>query len=104
MEDLVGVREANAREDAAKDSRLSRNEKNAILARPHGAQAFGLLNDIEPVMSADVDLNRRVTPEEFHAAAERRFAKLDLNGDGYFVASETPAPIWQFQERRDDGE
>jgi hypothetical protein len=56
--------------------------------RPEGAQAYGLLGDIEPVMSCDSNFDRRVTQTEFDACADRRFAMLDLNHDGYVTADE----------------
>jgi hypothetical protein len=56
---------------------------------PSAMQRFGITNDREPVMSCDVDLNRRVTEEEFRACAERRFAALDANGDGFFEIAES---------------
>jgi hypothetical protein len=94
MEDFVGPREAALREDLALGGNATRRERDDLLARPHGAQAYGLLNEIEPTMSADADLNRRVTPAEFAAAADRRFSKLDLNADGFFVMAEAPGPNW----------
>jgi hypothetical protein len=56
---------------------------------PAAMARFGITNDREPVMSCDVDLNRRVTEEEFRACAERRFASLDANGDGFFEIAES---------------
>jgi len=56
--------------------------------RPVGAQAYGLLGDAEPIMSCDSDFDRRVTLTEFDACAERRFAMLDANHDGYFTPDE----------------
>jgi hypothetical protein len=94
MEDFVGPREAELREALAQNPRATKRERERYLDRPHGAQAYGLLNEVEPAMSADADLNRRVTPAEFEAAANRRFGKLDLNADGYFVMAEAPGPVW----------
>jgi len=56
--------------------------------RPVGAQAYGLLGDAEPIMSCDSNFDRRVTLEEFDACAERRFAMLDLNHDGFITPDE----------------
>lgn len=56
--------------------------------RPVGAQAYGLLGDAEPIMSCDSNFDRRVTLQEFDACAERRFAMLDANHDGYFTPDE----------------
>jgi hypothetical protein len=57
-----------------------------------GTAAFGLLNDPEPVSSADANLDGRVTLAEFLAAADRRFKRLDRNGDGKLVLEELPKP------------
>ncbi len=56
--------------------------------RPVGAQAYGLLGDAEPIMSCDSNFDRRVTLAEFDACAERRFAQLDANHDGYITTDE----------------
>lgn len=56
---------------------------------PTPMERFAITNDREPVMSCDVDINRRVTEEEFRACAERRFAALDANDDGFFEIVES---------------
>jgi hypothetical protein len=56
--------------------------------RSQGAQRFGLLGDIEPIMSCDADFDRRVTKTEFEQCAARRFVQLDANHDGYFTLDE----------------
>lgn len=66
--------------------------------RPVGAQAYGLLGDAEPIMSCDSNFDRRVTLAEFDACAERRFAMLDLNHDGFI----TPDEINQFRRTGGD--
>ena len=53
-----------------------------------GAQGYGLLDDAEPIMSCDSNFDRRVTLAEFSACAERRFALLDANHDGFFTPDE----------------
>jgi hypothetical protein len=58
-----------------------------------GAQAYGLLGDAEPIMSCDSNFDRRITLAEFDACAERRFALLDLNHDGFI----TPDELNQFR-------
>lgn len=58
--------------------------------RARGAARFGLLGDIEPVMSCDADMSRWVSAGEFQTCAERRFQLLDANGDGFFEISESP--------------
>lgn len=62
-----------------------------------GNAAFALLNDAEPVSAADTDLDGRVTKAEFLAAADRRFKKLDRNGDGKLTMEELPKPRAQVE-------
>jgi len=45
----------------------------------------------DPVMSADVNLDNRVTQEEFQAQAVRTFASLDRNRDGHLSRDEVAA-------------
>jgi len=95
MEDFVGPGEADKLKAANQDTSLTRGERDLLMARPLGAQAFGWLNEVEPVMSADADLNGKVSLGEFQAAGRRRFDRLDANHDGYFTLSEAPAPLWR---------
>ena len=39
----------------------------------------GMLEQPQPVASADTDMNRRVTADEFDKAAMRRFQRLDAD-------------------------
>jgi Ca2+-binding EF-hand superfamily protein len=55
-----------------------------------GAAFFGLLNDPEPVMSADRNFDFRVTRKEFLDQADRHFAMLDPKGKGYFTLDDLP--------------
>jgi hypothetical protein len=47
-----------------------------------GAAQYSLLNEPQPVRGADVDLNQRVSAEEWTKTATRRFAILNPTGDG----------------------
>ena len=47
-----------------------------------GAAVFGLLNEPEPLLAADTDLDFRISVKEWTAAAADRFARLDVNHDG----------------------
>ena len=58
--------------------------------RLRGAARFGLLSDLEPVMSCDADMSRWVDADEFRVCAERRFILLDADNDGFFELSESP--------------
>ena len=55
-----------------------------------GAAQYGLLNEPHPVRGADADLDGKVTRAEAEAAARRRFALLDLDGDGRLVLADLP--------------
>jgi hypothetical protein len=46
-----------------------------------GASNFGFLDDPEPVRSTDVMFNRKITLDEWMAAADRRYARLLGLGD-----------------------
>ncbi|MDB5427016.1 MAG: EF-hand domain protein [Phenylobacterium sp.] len=68
------------------DLNPQRREKQVL----EGAAAYGLLAEAEPVMAADADLDGRITKAEFLAAADRRFKRLDKNGDGKLTLDELP--------------
>ena len=62
-----------------------------------GASAYTLLGDPEPLMAADADLDGRITKQEFLAAADRRFARLDKKGDGKLTLDELPRTVSQVE-------
>ena len=65
--------------------------KNIPLANVRqGAAFYSWLNDAEPLRSADIDFNRKVTPEEWKAAADRKFALLDPDGTGSIKLADMP--------------
>ena len=70
------------------DVNIRSNHRGGPVERPVGAQAYGLLGDAEPIMSCDSNFDRRITLTEFDACAERRFALLDANHDGYLTPDE----------------
>ena len=53
-----------------------------------GAARFGLLDQPEPVSDADQNVDFQVTAAEWDAAAQRRFAVLDVNHDGALTFDE----------------
>jgi Ca2+-binding EF-hand superfamily protein len=55
-----------------------------------GAARFGYLGIPEPVIAADTDFNRGVSPKEFLAAANERFDLLDTNHDGMITRDDLP--------------
>lgn len=71
------------------------NRRSAGLA---GAAPFGLLPISHPIMDADLDFNRGVSPGEFRQAAARRFALLDAQRAGRLTLAELQ------QNRRQDYE
>lgn len=56
-----------------------------------GAARWMLLNDPQPIMSADSDWSRRATREEFQKKAEIVFKTLDRDHDGRLTREELPA-------------
>lgn len=56
--------------------------RNELSTRGQGAAAFSLINEPHPVRGADADLSFSVSLAEWRAAADRRFALLDPDGDG----------------------
>ena len=61
-----------------------------------GAGLYGLLNEIQPVMSQDSDFNRRISKAEATAAAKDRFTILDKDKDGKLTLDTLPTtPLQQ---------
>ncbi len=58
-----------------------------------GAAPYSLLNDAEPVRSADADLDGKVTLAEFRHKARDVFIRLDKNHDGQLAKAELPTPM-----------
>jgi hypothetical protein len=67
-----------------------------------GAGRFSWLNIPEPVISADADLNRGVSPAEFARAAGQRFLLLDANHDGRLTRAELPPLPERHKGKRND--
>ncbi len=57
-----------------------------------GAARFGLLNDPQPIRTADFNLDSRVTLIEYERKARETFVRLDRNHDGVLLVSELPPP------------
>ena len=57
-----------------------------------GAGFYALLNEPQPVTAADIDFNSIITPQEWSAAAKRRFTRLDKTADRQLRAEELPVP------------
>jgi hypothetical protein len=67
--------------------------------RVEGAGRYAFLNIPEPVIAADMDLNRGVSRGEFASAAGQRFTMLDGDHDGRLARVELP-PLPQPRLRR----
>lgn len=57
---------------------------------PYGAGRFASLNIPEPVVSADLDINRGVSRAEFATVAAQRFQTLDAANSGFLTAAGLP--------------
>lgn len=68
-----------------------------------GAARFGLLNDPQPVRSADFNLDYRVTLAEYERKARETFARLDRDRNGVLLVSELPPPPSLNAPRRGGG-
>ena len=64
---------------------------------PYGRGTQALLNIPQPVISADADFNRGVSPAEFRHTAGQRFLLIDRNHDGRLTRDELVPPT---DERR----
>lgn len=65
--------------------------EGAPRGRP-GAARFSLINEPEPLRSADANLDYRVTPAEWAAAARVRFDELDADRDGKLMFADLRLP------------
>ncbi len=73
-----GPRTGRQRHDAKQAAR-----QRADYVAPYGAGLYASLNIPEPVVSADLDLNRGVSRAELASVAASRFPALDSAGRGY---------------------
>jgi len=65
-----------------------------------GAAPYGLLGDTEPVSGADLDVDGRILLDEFLRTSDRRFARLDTDGDGKLRPQDLPLTL---EEQRGQG-
>ncbi|RZM36897.1 MAG: EF-hand domain-containing protein [Sphingomonas sp.] len=68
----------------------SNGKKAAAVHERIGAARFGFFDLPEPVIAADVNLNRGIDTGEFATAAATRFTALDRNHDGGLARGELP--------------
>lgn len=65
-----------------------------------GAGYFSFLDEPEPISGADIDFNNKVTREEWLAATNRRFGRLDPEGAGGLKLKDLPrTPIQIVRDR-----
>lgn len=65
-----------------------------------GAGFFSFLDEPEPITAADIDFNNRITRDEWLAATNRRFGRLDPQGTGAVKLSDLPrTPIQIMRDR-----
>jgi Ca2+-binding EF-hand superfamily protein len=74
--------------DTAEAAPSDDSTKPQVLNAQVGAAPYGLLGDPEPVRSADRRFDYRITMKEFDEAADRHFAALDANQDGFVTWDE----------------
>jgi hypothetical protein len=68
---------------------------------PYGMGSQALLAIPQPVISADADFNRGVSPAEFRHTAGQRFLLIDRNHDGRISRDElSPPPVEDRRRRR----
>jgi Ca2+-binding EF-hand superfamily protein len=67
---------------------------------PYGMGSQALLALPEPVVSADADFNRGVSPAEFRHTAGQRFLLIDRNHDGRLTHDELSPPPEEDGRRR----
>lgn len=66
-----------------------------------GGSLYGMLAEPEPLTAADADLSGSITRAEWLVRTDRRFALLDVSGQGYLTLSMLPQPRAQILlERR----
>jgi hypothetical protein len=96
---LAQVQAVEVRDPAAEDGpkgprpelrRLAQSPLRRGQAGFDGAPEFSLLNVSEPVSSADMNFDGKVSLQEFLAAADRRFAQLDADKLGYLTLETLP--------------
>ena len=76
------------------DRRSGAAARNTADTRMLGAAAYSLINEPHPIGGADSDFSFGVSRAEWRAASDRRFALLDVDGDGALLLADlkpTPA-------------
>ena len=79
-----------ARREGREPRRLAQAPPRRGQAGFDGAPEFSLLNVSEPVSSADQNFDGKVSLQEYLAAADRRFAALDVDKQGFLTLDTLP--------------
>lgn len=74
--------------------------RNELDTRRQGAAPYSLINEPHPIRGADADLSFGVSLAEFRAASDRRFALLDMDGDGGVSLTDLRPTAAQGREKR----
>lgn len=82
--------DASGRGGRREPRRLAQTPQRRGQAGFDGAPEFSLLNVSEPVSSADMNFDGKVSLQEFLAAADRRFTQLDPDKLGYLTLPGLP--------------
>ncbi len=85
--ETVLVPELNASGQAAE---YDTSDKTKLAGDLQGAAPYGLINDAEPVRSADDSFIGRLTLKSFLARADHNFDVLDERGRGYLALEDLP--------------
>ena len=64
-------------------------------AGPAGASRFSLLNEPEPLLAADANVDGKITHAEWMTATARRFGQLDKDHTGQLTADKLRTPLQQ---------
>lgn len=68
--------------------------------RSYGGGQFSMINIPEPISSMDIDFSGSVSREEMRAAAHRRFALLNRDGQAFLTLANLPETYAQQHPRR----
>ena len=78
--------------------------RNVLDTRAQGAATYSLINEPHPIRGADTDFSMTVSKTEWRAAADRRFALLDVDGDGTILLTDLkPTPAQRLYDRGSGG-
>jgi hypothetical protein len=101
--DTADVRGSSGRKDIQphNDTRLGNTSTTASEGQNRqGAGFFSFLDEPEPISAADIDFNNKVTKEEWLAATNRRFSRLDPEATGGVKLADLPkTPIQIIRDR-----